>query len=335
MLLEKITQTFGVSGREKPVVDLLIGELKAYADDIGVDALGSCTVTKYGRGERKKRVMIASHIDQIGFCVTGVDAKGFVRVRAVGGISAVTSHCGRVVFQNGVKGVMYSEESDWSKNDFEKLYIDIGAKDREDALSMISLGNMAAYEGSLVSLANGRYLSRAFDDRIGAYIMVESFKRLAQPYNDLFFSFSVQEEVGIRGTKVAAHRIAPDVGLAFDIGGAYDTPGCRIADMGQSELGKGAAVKIIDGHMISDERLNRFLISVAEENSIPYQIEVASGGGTDGAMIQLAQEGVPSTTISIPTRYGHSMSEMIDIHDVNACIDLCAAFCDGEIRLAT
>lgn len=333
MLLKKMTQTFGVSGCESLVVDLIQGELQAFADEIIVDALGNCIVCKKGSGENKKRVMIAAHIDQIGFCVIGIDDNGFLRVRPVGGISVPASHTCRVVLENGVRGVLYTEENDWSKNDHDKLYIDIGAKDKADAESMVSLGAMVSYEGDFVELANGRCLSHGFDDRIGAYIMVESFKKLAQPYNDLYFSFSVQEEVGIRGTKVAAHRINPDVGMAFDIGGAYDTPGCKVANMGQAKLGGGASIKVMDAHMISDRALNQLLISLAKENNIPHQTEVATGGGTDGAMIQMAQQGARSTTISIPTRYGHSMSEMVDLFDVNACIDLCVAFCNDRIDL--
>ena len=331
MLLEKMTQTFGVSGREGAAVNFVKEFLTPYADDIITDAMGSLILVKNGYGENKKKLMAAAHIDQIGFCVTGVDDKGFLRVRPMGGINIATTHTSRLTFQNGVRGIIYAEENDWSKNDLTKLYVDIGAKNQKDALSMVSVGDFASYEGDLVELANGRFLSHGFDDRIGCYILAESFQKIEKPYNDIYFSFSVQEELGIRGTKTAAFRVNPDVGIAFDIGGAYDTPGCPVAGMGNAVLGGGASLKVVDGWMVSDEKLNLFLENMCKEKNIPYQKEIASGGGTDGAMIQAARDGIKSTTISIPTRYGHSPSEMVDMFDVDACIQLLKSFCMSDL----
>jgi len=332
MLLEKMTQTFGVSGREKPAVEMVKELLSPYVDQVVVDALGSLILYKKGNGANKKKLMVAAHIDQIGFCVTGVDANGFLRVRGVGGISLSATHTCRVTFQNGVRGVILAEENDWTKNDLSKLYIDIGAKDQEDALSMISLGDMASYEGELVQLANDRFLSHGFDDRIGCYIMAECLLSLreASPYNDLYFSFSTQEEVGIRGTRSAANRIQPDIGIAFDIGSALDTPGEKLSGLGNAVLGGGASIKLMDAGMISDEGLCRYLKELCEDKGIKTQYEVAAGGGTDGAMIQAAGEGVRATTISIPTRYGHTASEMVDMGDVNACIALLQEACAAD-----
>lgn len=331
MLLEKMTQTFGVSGRECAAVDFVKELLAPFADEVMVDAMGSLILVKKGNGSHKKKIMAAAHIDQIGFCVTGVDDKGFLRVRPMGGINIATTHTSRLVFQNGIRGVIYAEENDWSKNDLTKLYVDIGAKSQKDALSLVSVGDFASYEGALVELANGRFLSHGFDDRIGCYILAESFQKQEIPYNDLYFSFSVQEELGIRGTRATAFRVNPDIGIAFDIGGAYDTPGCNVMNMGNAVLGGGASIKVVDGWMVSDEKLNLFLENMCKEKKIPFQKEIASGGGTDGAMIQAARDGIKSTTISIPTRYGHSPSEMVDMHDVNACIELLNGVCMSDL----
>lgn len=330
MLLRDMTQTFGVSGREKPAVEMVRELLAPYADEVIIDALGSLIVVKHGHGANKKRLMAAAHIDQIGFCVIGIDDKGFIRVRGVGGISVPATHTCRVVFQNGVRGVICAEETDWAKNELHKLYIDIGAKSKEEAMSMVKLGDMISYEGELTELANGRYLSHGFDDRIGCYIMAETLMKQDKPYNDLYFSFSSQEEVGIRGTRSAAQRIKPDIGIAFDIGSSFDMPGCREAGLGNAVMGGGASIKMIDAAMISDEGLVAFLGEMCTEKSIAHQYEVAAGGGTDGAMIQAAGEGVRAVTISIPTRYGHTASEMIDIYDVNACIELLGGACTAD-----
>lgn len=331
-LLNTLTQLHGVSGRERKVAAFIKEQMAPYADEIKIDRLGSCIVYRKGYGEKKQKFMAAAHTDQVGFCVLGADSRGFLRVRASGTIFTDTSLTNRVVFENGVKGVVVSYPNNNAENnrDLTNIVIDIGATNAEEALSLVPISTMACFDCDMIELANDRLCCKAFDDRIGVYIMMEAMQRIEKPYHDLYFSFSVQEEVGIRGTQMAAQGILPDFGVAFDIGGSYDEPTDKLYGFQNAVMGKGASIKVMDNYAISDELLNDHLVSLCKQNNIPYQIDVGTFGGTDAAMIQRSGSGARATTVSVPTRYGHSQSEIIDKKDVNACIELLIKVCETE-----
>ena len=331
-LLDTLTQLQGVSGREKPVAEFIKEQMAPYADEVKIDRLGSCIVYRKGTGEKKQKFMAAAHIDQIGFCVLGADSRGFLRVRPSGTIFTDNIMSNRVVFQNGCKGVVtaYKNTSLENNRDLTNWVIDIGAATAEEALELVPVGMMGCFDCEMIKLANDRICTKALDDRIGCYIMMEALMRTEKPYHDLYFSFSVQEEVGIRGTQVAAQGILPDFGIAFDIGGSYDEPEDKLYGFKNAVIGQGASIKVIDGWTISSEELNNHLIALCEANGIKYQIDVGTNGGTDAAMIQRSGAGARATTISVPTRYGHSQSEIVDMNDVNAIIDLLVKVCETE-----
>lgn len=331
-LLNTLTQLHGVSGREKKVAEFIKKEMAPYADEVKIDRLGSCIVYRKGYGEKKQKFMAAAHIDQIGFCVLGADSRGYLRIRPSGTIFTDNIMSNRVVFANGRKGVVTSYPNGNAENnrDLTNWVIDIGATSAEEALELVPVSTMGCFDCQMIELANDRVCSKAFDDRIGVYVMMEAMQRIEKPYHDLYFSFSVQEEVGIRGTQVAAQGIMPDFGIAFDIGGSYDEPDDKLYGFKNAVIGNGASIKVIDGWTISSEELNDHLVALCEKYGIKYQIDVGTNGGTDAAMIQRSGSGARATTISVPTRYGHTQSEVIDMKDVNAIIDLLVKVCEEE-----
>ncbi|MGL4654811.1 MAG: M20/M25/M40 family metallo-hydrolase [Sarcina sp.] len=330
-LLKKLTALTGVSGRERAVTDFIREELKDYADLIERDALGNLIVYKKGTGENPKKVMSAAHIDEIGFAVIAVTEKGFLKVKSVGGISLHTSHCQRIKFESGIYGTIIAEGDPFQikENKMKHMFVDIGATSKEDALKYVRIGETASYVGDLVELQNGRVMSKAFDDRIGAYILIESFKQLKDQYNDAYYVFTVQEEVGLRGAKVASQAIKPDIGMALDITGSFDVPNDGI---GNAVLGEGTAIKVMDDCVICDQDIVETMIKIAEKKEIKYQLDALQGGGTDAGAIALSNDGVKCGGISIPTRNGHSPVSIVDMGDVNACIDMMTAFMNEEFE---
>lgn len=315
-LLEDLTSTFSPSGNEEKVRNLIIREIEDYVDEINIDKLGNLIARKKGNG---KKVMIAGHMDQIGLMITDIDKEGFLRFTNIGGISPFHSINQRVIFDNGTVGVIYMEDvEDKNKLKLEKLYIDIGASNKEEAEKIINIGDSCVYLSEYYK-DDKRIISKCLDDRIGCFVMIESLKSLEKTDNDLYFVFTVQEELGIRGAKTSAYKIDPDIGIAVDITGSGDTPNSKRFAVG---LNKGTAIKVMDKSMITHPKIKKIMQETAEENNINYQMEVLEYGGTDSGAIHLTKEGVPSGVISIPTRYVHSSNETISISDVNNSIKL-------------
>ena len=318
-LLKKLTGVWGPSGCETRVAELIKEEVKEYADEIYTDALGNLICRKKGNG---KKVMFASHMDEIGIVVTFIDEKGFLRFADVGGLYLRNLINRRVRFENGTIGVIGTEENN-EKRQMSKMFIDIGAKDREDAEKMVSIGDMAVFEGEL-SCQNGKIISKALDNRIGCYVLIEAMRKVKSE-NDLYFCFTTQEEVGLRGARTAAFKIEPEYALSVDVTDIGDTPK---APKMAVKLGNGAAVKVMDYSVISSIDVREKLIEVAEERGIKYQREIMMEGGTDAGVIHFTKGGVKTGGISIPTRYIHSPSEMIDEEDLKASINLLIGFAE-------
>lgn len=326
-LLKELVHIYGPSSNEHLIREFIREEIKDYVDDIQVDTLGNLIAHKKGLGNK---IMISSHMDQIGLMVIDIDKDGFLRFTNIGGISPSITHSQRVRFENGTIGGVFSEPmDDPSKLKLENMYIDIGAFSKEEAESKVKIGDICIYHNELIESDNVVF-TPYLDDRVGCFIAIEALKTIKEPANDLYFVFSVQEEVGLRGAKTAAYRINPDIGISLDVTAHGDTPKAKRFAI---SLNKGAAIKVKDNSLISHPKVREALVLTAKENNIPYQMEVLEFGGTDSGAIHLTKEGVPSGVISIPTRYVHSTMEMASKNDINSCTQLLTHFLNRKFDI--
>lgn len=315
-LLKKLIKASGVSGRESKIAGVIREVAEGYADDIHSDALGNLIVYKKGSSASPKKLMLAAHMDEIGFTVTFIDEKGYLRVAPVGGIEWTAAAFTSVVFADGTRGVLVPEaQTKPSEFAADKFVIDIGAENRRDAEKRVSVGDFASVEPILERLANRRYAGRPLDDRIGCVVLLEALRTVKDCKNDTYFVFTAQEEVGCRGARTAAFGIAPDFSVAFDVTDTGDE--CNSRPMAV-KLGAGCAIKIKDSSVICDPALTALLRSEAEKAEIKYQLEILTAGGTDTSAMQTAAAGSRAAAISIPTRYIHTGVELIDMRDVEA-----------------
>lgn len=314
-----------VSGREQKIRDKITAYIKPLCDEVYTDKLGNLIAVKHGTGEGK-RIMLAAHMDEIGFIVTFIEDSGMIRIAPVGGISYTAAAYSAVVSENGVKGTVVPDAKTKAQ-DFKSdvFYIDIGAKSKKRAEATVKIGDFFVLTPKLERLSGGRVCGRPLDDRIGCTVLLAVAEELAsvKTKNDIYYVFSVQEEVGCRGAMPAAFAIAPSVALCFDVTATGDVP--NETPMACS-LGGGAAVKIKDASVICDEGLTRELCRIAEERKIKYQREILLYGGTDTSSMQLAGAGAAVGALSIPTRYIHTGSEMCELADAEACARLAVEY---------
>lgn len=319
-LLKEIVTTYGPSSREEMIRSLIANEIKEYVDEIKIDALGNLIAHKKGLG---KKIMISSHMDQIGLMAIDIDEKGFIRFTNIGGIKPALLLGQRVRFENGTIGVVYSEKlEEDNKIKVDNLYIDIGTNGREETLNKVKIGDICIFQNEFLE-SDKVIISPYLDDRIGCYILIETIKNVMKNSNDLYFVFSVQEEVGMRGAKTAAFSIEPDIGLAVDVTSTFDTPKSEKLNV---KLFNGAAIKAMDYSLIAHKDIKDALIELAEAKGIKYQIEVLEHGGTDAGAIHMSKSGVKTGAISIPCRYIHSQSEMVSKDDIIMCLELLKAY---------
>ena len=319
-LIKKLTETYGPSGHEEPIREVIRAEVEPLADEIRIDALGNLIAIKKGQGGGKK-IMLAAHMDEIGVMISYVDDKGFLRAQPIGGLDLSTMAGGRVQFADGAIGVIAPEKRQEFRKEPElsKLFIDVGAADAQEAKKR--LGQAASFVRPFADLGQ-RIVAKAFDDRIGCAVLIEVLRRLDVTPHEVYFVFSVQEEVGLRGARTGAYGLEPEVGIAVDITASADTPEAPKMAM---KLGAGPCIKVMDGGMISHPGVKNLLIETAEANDIPYQLEVLAHGSTDAAAIQLARGGVAAGCVSLACRYYHTPSEMLDMADVENTVALLLA----------
>lgn len=324
MTLSELTQAFGVSGYEKEVREIIKNDIKDYVDEITVDAIGNLIAFKKGSAKDKKRIMLAAHMDEIGVQVTKIEDSGLVMIKMLGWLWAGMTYMNRVKFRNGTIGIVgCTTEIENVKQDFTKMYIDIGAKSKEDALKKVKVGDVASYIGEYAELFGTTVTAKAIDNRIGCYTLIETLKRNTKPKNDIYYVFTVQEELGCRGSKVTAQRINPDMGIAVDITPAHDYP-CDLK--GSNAIGEGTGIKVSDPSVICDEYLVEEMVKCCEENKVKYQYDVIDKGGTDTSSINLSNYGVRTAAVSIVTRYPHGPNGVIDMKDVEASIELLSKY---------
>lgn len=316
-LIQKLVETPGPSGYETQVRELIRTEVASYADDLRVDNLGNLIVRKGKQNEAGKRIMLSAHMDEIGIMVTHIDENGFLHFTNLGGVRPYNHIGGRVRFLDGTIGVIGMERlnNPTKMPTLENLFIDIGASNPKDC--PVKIGDVAAFDHAFTVLQDKnkreRLVSKAMDDRISVAILIQALKTIKETPNELFFVFSVQEEVGVRGATTAAYGIDPDLGLAVDVTLTGDTPKSMKMEV---SLGKGPAIKVRDAGMLSDPRIVDWMVRTSKKAKIPYQLEILQAGSTDARAIQLSRSGVPAGCISIPCRYIHSPSEMVDLSDV-------------------
>jgi endoglucanase len=315
-LLKTLVEIPAPSGYESQVRNQIREWIEPLVDEMRVDSLGNLVAVR--KQTDAPRLMLVAHMDEIGLMVTHVDQQGFARFVALGGVMPI--HCvgGRVRFLNGVQGVIGVEKNPTSSEipPLEKMFIDVGASSAEDC--PIRIGDVAVFDRSFVDLGK-RVVSKAMDDRVGVAVLIEALRRIEKSAFEMYYVFSVQEEVGVRGATVAAFGVEPDLGLASDVTATGDPPkGHRM----EVRLGKGPAIKIRDAGMLADPRVIQWMVQTAEKAKIPYQREILEFGGTDARAIQLSRSGVPAGVLSIPCRYVHAPSEMVDMEDVENAVKL-------------
>ena len=301
--LKKFVYAHGVSGDEEDISSVIASDIAPYVDKVYTDAMGNLIAFKKGKGENPKKLMFAAHMDEIGFMVSFIDDKGYLRVSKMGGINYNAAAFSEVEFKNGTRGVIVPDARTAAK-DFrpEVFYVDIGAKSKKDAERRVKIGDTCRVSPKLIHLAGSRVAGRPIDDRIGCLMLFEAAKAAKSFENDTYFVFTVQEEVGVRGAKTSAFSIAPD-----------------------------CAVKLKDGMVICHRKMIETMKSVAEAGKIPYQLEILESGGTDTCMLQQAAGGCIAGALSIPTRYGHSAVEVVDMNDVAGGVKILAGLCETRL----
>ncbi len=317
-LIRKLVEAWGPSGFEYQVRDLIRAEVEQYADDVMIDPLGNL-ICRVGSGGTK--VMIAAHMDEIGIMATFTEPKsGYVRFSPVGGLLNTALLGTRVRFEDGTVGVIgapdYFGAGRTAAPEFDAFYIDVSDGSGNGS---VKPGSPAVFWRPMEARGS-RLIAKSMDDRIGCVVAIETMRRLnKQTPNEVYFAFTVQEEVGIRGARPAAFSIDPDVAIALDV-----TPTGDLIrnEKNEVKLGGGAAIKLHDTGHVVPPAVRDWMIARAEQDGIPYQLELLTLGTTDAAGIQTTRAGVPSGCISIPCRFVHTPSETVDTGDVEACVSL-------------
>ncbi len=325
-LVKKYQKSFSVSGYECELASDICADLKGYVDGFEIDNLGNVIAFKKGRDSSKK-LMIAAHMDEIGFMVTNIEENGMLRVAPIGGINPVASCYHEVRFIDGTTGLLVVEDgtkfSDIGNN---KLFVDIGCDTASKAKRKVAIGDVCAVSPYFKKLSSKRYASKAFDDRVCCAISAFAAINCKTPAYDTYFVFTVQEEVGCRGAKPSSFNVMPDYSIALDVTPA---PACGNPNHLTVKLGNGAAIKIKDSSVICSPKMVDRLTSLAQEKEIKYQYEVLLAGGTDTSAMQIAGSGSHACCISLPTRYVHTPVETIDVDDLKACAELLVAFVEN------
>lgn len=331
-LLEKLCLANAISGDEESVRDIVVSEIRDYADEIRIDNLGNILVHKRGRNPAVNRLMLSAHLDEVGLMVTDITSDGYLKFDMVGGIDRRVLIGKRVsVGKNKLHGVIGIKpvhlthgDEDMTIPELSEMYIDVGAKSTEDALQYINYGD-SVYFVSEFTQTEKKICSKAIDDRFGCLVLISLIK--SELEYDMDFAFVVQEEVGLRGAKAAAYSVNPDFALVFEATTAADTPESE-TDRKVCRLGDGAVISLMDRHTIYDKRLISAAFELAEKNGVKVQYKKAVAGGNDAGVIHQSRSGVRTLAISLATRYLHSPSCVADKDDCESVISLAFAFAD-------
>lgn len=333
-MLKDLTDAKGIPGNEREPREVMKKYIEPYADEISYDGLGSLIAKKVGN-ESGPKVMIGGHLDEVGFMVTQIDERGYLRFQTVGGWWSQVMLAQRVTVvtnKGDITGVIGSKpphilspEARKKPVDIKDMFIDIGASSKEEAMEWgVRPGDMVVPYFEFTVMNNEKMLlAKAWDNRIGCAIAIDVLKQLQnEKHENIVFGVgNVQEEVGLRGAKTTANMIQPDICFAVDVGIAGDTPGITEKEA-QSKLGKGPQIILYDASMVSHKGLREFVTGVADELGIPYQFDAIAGGGTDAGSVHISNHGVPSLAITIATRYIHSHAGILHRDDYENAVKL-------------
>ncbi len=329
-MLKKLTEAFGVSGFENEVRNIILEEIKDYCSEIQIDAMGDLIAYKRAsaRCENTKTILLSAHMDEVGFIVTDITDEGYLKFATVGGIDSKILISKRVNVNGnhgviGIKPIHLTEKEERKKTISEKqLFVDIGAKTREDALQIASKGDYFGFDSDYVEFGD-MIKAKALDDRLGCDIMINILKK---DWNvNLVCAFTVQEEVGLRGAKIAAKGINPDFALVIEGTTCNDMTGIS-ENLRVTKSGKGAAISILDSASKADGELVEMLVNSAKSRNIPYQFKASTAGGNDAGAIHLADGGIKTATISVPCRYIHSPVCVMSKRDFDSCRRIVESF---------
>ncbi|WHH59495.1 M42 family metallopeptidase [Petroclostridium sp. X23] len=331
MLLKKLTEANGLSGNENEVREIILSEIKEYCDHITVDRMGNVIAYKKGKAGNDKKIMLSAHMDEVGLIVSSITDTGFIKFKTVGGIDArillskkVLIGADRIPGVIGLKAIhLQSTEERKQAVKVKSMYIDIGARNKEDAEKKVSPGDYIAFDSKYVAFGDGLVKAKALDDRVGCAILIEMLKN--RYAFDLYACFTVQEEVGLRGAGVTAYTVKPDIALVVEGTTCSDVPGAEVHEYA-TKLGDGPAVSIMDRTSYSDKKLARMLYNLAKSNNLKVQYKRTTFGGNDAGKIHLTGEGIPTAAISVPCRYIHSPVSVMSLDDFETCSKIVALF---------
>ncbi len=329
MLLKKLCNQDGVSGCEYDVRNTIIQEISSYVDELKCDTLGNIIALKRGSCHDKK-LMVAAHMDEVGFIVTGHTDKGYLKFECVGGIDTRVIISKRVRTRSGIKGVigikavhLQTPEELESVPKIKNLFIDIGAASKEDALKLAPIGEYMAFDTEFADFGTDKVKAKALDDRVGCYALCELLKD-SYPY-DVYAVFTVQEEVGLRGAKIAAYNVSPDACLVLE-GTTCSDVGSTPKHLQVTECGDGSALSIMDRASVSDREIVNYLYTTAKKNNIPVQFKKTAMGGNDAGSISTSKAGVRTAVASVPCRYLHSPVSVASKTDILSTINIAKIF---------
>jgi endoglucanase len=335
MLLKELSEVIGVSGDEGAVRKVVMSAIQPHVTELTVDSIGNVTALKKGTGAQPLRVLLAAHMDEVGFMVTGYESSGLLRFTNIGGIDdrilpGLRVKVGKQQHNGVIVWTPIHKNTDRNVKPLKDLRIDIGVSSKSAAEGKVKRGERIAFDSYFAEIGTTTLRGKAFDDRVGCSLLIDVLQGGPYPV-DLYAAFTVQEEIGLRGARVAAQRLMPAVAFVLEGTTAHDipdpladpddptvaNPGCR--------LGAGPALTVMDRSMITPPHLLRFLRHTAEAQGIPYQLKTALGGGTDAGSIHLSNGGVPSAVISMPCRYIHSPTAYLRRSDYDATLRLVQA----------
>jgi endoglucanase len=330
MLLKKLAEASGVSGNEKEVRDLIIAEIKPYADWVRVDKIGNIIAYKKGNNPKSGRIMITAHMDEIGLMICDIDSSGLLKFIAVGGIDkrvlvSKTVKVGKNKIQGviGAKPIHLQKKNEWTKVlEISELYIDIGATSMEDAEKHVNIGDYVIFDTKFTEFGHDKIKAKALDNRVGCSLLVELLK--SQPETELYAVFTVMEEVGLVGAGPAAFSVGPKIAIVLEGTLCYEMPELESHHI-PTAMGSGPAISIMDRTTLYDVKLRERISGVAVKNGIPYQYRKTAMGGNDAGSIHVSGSGCATATISVPTRYIHSPLSVISKEDYNNTLALLKA----------
>ena len=329
MLLEELTNLSGVSGNENEVRDFIISQITPYADSIKIDTIGNVIALKKGSGDRK--IMLSAHMDEVGFIISEITDKGYLKFKSVGGIDTRTILAKRLIIGKnkvlgviGMKAVHLQKKTEREETpEIKDLFIDIGAKDKESAEKLVNLGDYATFETKFEMIGENTVKAKALDDRAGCLVLAELIKSPVK--YDTYFCFTTQEEVGLRGARLAASGIKPDIALIIEATSCSDIHGFEPYEF-VTKLGGGAAITFMDRGTIVNNDLYKKLFEMAKSAGIPVQYKCSTAGGNDAGRVHLTAGGIKTATVSIPCRYIHSAASLASLSDLNAVYELANLF---------